>query len=71
MGLIDVLEEAGVVDRTTLVPFGDSAYVAAPLSTSPSDPANAARGLSLQGITNMANGLSVAWGALSRAEGRG
>lgn len=70
LGFIDVLEEAGVVDRAMLVPFGDSAFVAAPLGASPSELREATRRLSLQGGTNMAHGLSVAWGGLAKAEGR-
>jgi molecular chaperone DnaK len=70
VGFIDVLEEAGVTDHMMLVPFGSSAHVAAPLGASPRELRAATAQLSVQGSTNMAHGLAVAWGGLARAEGR-
>jgi Mg-chelatase subunit ChlD len=70
LGFVDVLEEAGVGDRAMLVPFGGSARVAAPLGASPDELRKATRQLAVEGTTNMAHGLSVAWSGLSRADGR-
>ena len=69
-GFVDVLEEAGVGDRVALVAFGSSGHLCAPLGTRPADVRGAARGLSIAGSTNMASGLSVAWRALGKVEGR-
>jgi molecular chaperone DnaK (HSP70) len=70
VGFVDVLEEAGVGDRIVLVPFGTSARVAAPLGSSAEDVRRATRALSVDGTTNMAHGLGVAWSALRASDGR-
>src|SRR5262249_29821150 len=70
VGFVDVLEEAGVGDRIVLVPFGGSAHVAAALGSSAKDVRSATRALSVNGTTNMAHGLQVAWSALARSNGR-
>lgn len=69
-GFIDVLEEAAVGDRVALVAFGSSGRVLARLGTKPSDVKRAARGLGIEGSTNLAAGMSVAWRELGEASGR-
>ena len=69
-GFVDVLEEAGVGDHVALVAFGSSARLLAPLGTSPAEVRRAARGLGVEGSTNLASGLSAAWRALGDESGR-
>ena len=67
---VDVLEEAGVGDHIALVAFGSSGRLMAPLGTPPGAVRRAARGLNVEGSTNLASGLTVAWRALAKADGR-
>ena len=69
-GFVDVLEEAGVGDRVSLVAFGSGARTMAPLGTEPSEVRRAARGLGIEGSTNLAGGLGMAWRGLGEASGR-
>jgi molecular chaperone DnaK len=66
----DILDEAGVGDRVALVPFSDTARVAARLGTGAESVRKAARKLSIGGGTNLAAGLHAGWGALAKQHGR-
>jgi molecular chaperone DnaK (HSP70) len=70
IGFVDTLEEAGVDQRTVLVPFGSGASVAAPLGASGDRLRDATRKLNVSGSTDMASGLRVAWDALKSQTGR-
>jgi uncharacterized protein YegL len=67
---VDVLDDAGAGDRIALVPFGSVARVAAPVGASSHEVRSATAVLAIEGSTNMAHGLQVAWQALQRADGR-
>lgn len=67
---VDTLEEAGVGERIALVPFGSSARVASRLGAAPDQIRSAAKKLAVDGSTNMAHGLSVAWSELGAQSGR-
>ena len=69
-GFVDVLEEAGVGDHVALVAFGSSAALLAAVGTAPAQVRRAARGLGIQGSTNLAEGLRVGWGAIGEGGGR-
>ena len=65
-----ILDEAGVGDRVALVPFSDTARVAARLGTGAEGVRKAARKLTIGGGTNLAAGLDAGWGALAKQKGR-
>lgn len=69
-GFINVLEEAGAADRICLVPFGDTARLAAALGTAPGQVRQAVRALRTEGWNDFVGGLRVAWQELSQGQGR-
>jgi uncharacterized protein YegL len=67
---VDVLEDAGVGERLSLVTFGSRGRLVAPLGTRPDALRSAARGLGTDGTTNLTHGLEVAWSGLEGERGR-